>query len=64
MELKGEKDKTLMIEKITRNQHNSNLKCSVQNEIERTEVATSLNVNISPKILLHPETWSPGTERM
>lgn len=55
IELKGENDKTLMIEKITRNQHNSNLKCSVQNEIGRTEVASSLNVKFSPKIILHPE---------
>jgi len=55
IELKGEKEKTLMIEKITRDHHNSNLRCSVQNEIGRTEVATSLNVKFSPTITLHPD---------
>ena len=42
VELKGEKNETLIIEAITRDHHNSDVKCSVQNEVGRTETAASL----------------------
>ena len=54
VEIKGEDGATLDIEDISRKHHQSSIKCSVANEIGRTEVATELSVFFPPKILQHP----------
>jgi len=55
IELEGEKNDTLMIEEISREHHKSDVKCLVENEVGRTAVATTLNVEFPPTILKHPE---------
>ena len=54
VELAGENDKTLMIENISRENSQSDVKCSVENEVGVTEVATSLNVRFPPRLLTNP----------
>merc|ERR1719297_473766 len=54
VELAGENDKTLMIENISRRNSQSAVKCSVENEVGVTEVATSLNVKFPPRLLTNP----------
>jgi len=54
VELAGENDKTLMIEKISRENHQSAVKCSVENEVGLREVAASLNVQFPPRLLTSP----------
>ena len=54
VELAGEDNETLIIEEISREHHKSAVKCSVQNEVGRTEAATSINVVFPPRILAHP----------
>ena len=54
VELAGETEKTLMIEDISRENHQSDIKCSVENEVGVTEVATSLNVQFPPRLVTSP----------
>jgi len=53
-ELEGEEGATLDIEGITRSDHESRVRCSVANEIGRSEVATDLSVVFAPRIIKHP----------
>ena len=55
IELAGEKNETLMIENISREHHESDVKCLVENEVGLTATSTTLNVEFPPTILLHPE---------
>jgi len=55
IEVSGEKNDTLLIEQISREHHKSDVKCLVENEVGRTTVATTLNVEFPPTILKHPE---------
>jgi len=55
IEIAGEKNDTLMIEEISREHHASDVKCLVENEVGRTAMATTLNVEFPPTILKHPE---------
>eukprot|EP00092_Neocalanus_flemingeri_P023785 GFUD01025805.1.p1 GENE.GFUD01025805.1~~GFUD01025805.1.p1 ORF type:complete len:546 (+),score=129.94 GFUD01025805.1:193-1830(+) len=55
IEIAGEKNDTLMIEEISREHHASDVKCLVENEVGRTEMATTLNVEFPPTILTHPK---------
>jgi len=55
IEIAGEKNETLMIEDISREHHASDVKCLVENEVGRTVMATTLNVEFPPTILKHPE---------
>eukprot|EP00091_Calanus_sinicus_P003248 TRINITY_DN13410_c0_g1_i1.p1 TRINITY_DN13410_c0_g1~~TRINITY_DN13410_c0_g1_i1.p1 ORF type:complete len:177 (+),score=41.17 TRINITY_DN13410_c0_g1_i1:24-554(+) len=55
IEIAGEKNETLMIEDISREHHASDVKCLVENEVGRTAMATTLNVEFPPTILKHPE---------
>jgi len=55
IELAGEKNDTLVLEEISREHHESDVKCLVENEVGRTAISTTLNVEFPPTILLHPE---------
>jgi hypothetical protein len=55
IELAGEQNDTLMIEEISREHHESDVKCLVENEVGRTAISTTLNVEFPPTILKHPE---------
>ena len=56
VELKGERNETLMIEAITRDHHNSDVKCSVANEVGRTESAASLRLVLASHWSMHLST--------
>ena len=53
-ELAGERDKTLMIEDISRENNKAAVKCSVENEVGVSEVATTLDVKFPPSLLTNP----------
>lgn len=55
IELSGEKNDTLVIEEISREHHASDVKCLVENEVGRSAMSTTLNVEFPPTILKHPE---------
>jgi len=55
IELSGEKNETLVIEEISREHHESDIKCLVENEVGRAAMSTTLNVEFPPTILKHPE---------
>ena len=44
IELAGEKNDTLVLEEISREHHQSDVKCLVENEVGRTAISTTLNV--------------------
>ena len=54
VELAGERDKTLMIEDISRENNKAAVKCSVENEVGVSEVATTLDVKFPPSLLSNP----------
>ena len=55
-EITDQRSESLIIERITRDHHQSAVKCSVENEVGRSEAATSLEVQFPPTILSPPTT--------
>ena len=53
-----------MIEDISREHHASDVKCLVENEVGRTVMSTTLNVEFPPTILKHPESLILKEETM
>ena len=54
VELAGERDKTLMIEDISRENNKAAVKCSVENEVGLSVAATAIDVKFPPSLVTNP----------
>jgi len=54
VELSGERDKTLMIEDISRENNKAAVKCSVENEVGLSVAATAIDVKFPPSLVTNP----------